>query len=890
MNRCPKLGLALSGGGFRASFFHLGVLKRLAELDLLRHVNVLSTVSGGSIIGAHYFLHLKGRLESSGGPLARSDYVELIENLEEEFRRGVSLNLRTRLVRNPLANLRMLCGRHSLGRQMAMLYSILLYGDVVRAAFPNLSWTWRKGVPLRSMKFLAGHRGLVADLEGYNAKAPDKIPKFVLNSTCLNTGRPFRFTLAEVGDPQLGFIRLDEVTIVLRYKQLLALTERPEPPDPSEGVRIIAEHAERKTSHAGLAPAIFGTYTASHLVWWLAVQEAMDAEAAQPAAEDAGEKTFRTEKVWGRLERTQPHSPVVAFLRGDWDASRRLAAAEFGTLRRVKLSAWYLQDAEGWKEQDLRDGSTREEHEDWLWNAVEDIDVPMADRLRARFGPGTPDRAAFFEFVLDLYYTRSAEAFAWTAEHVLERLTLSDAVAASANFPPVFRPYKIFGLYDKNQVRLLSLTDGGVWDNQGIQALVEERCTHLIVSDAGGLLDEQRRCADSRSGMMTRIINVMMSNVRDLQLESLRERRRVSEGIMSLPDTCLMPPVGELSSRYDLKAVAFFHMNSNPNDGEPASGGPPALRPHPQAPVIANLRTDLDAFSSLEADALIYQGYQLADRFVRKFVYPAFSSFPPDPPRPPVELSRTVRAAVVLKAGRRRFFRLIVLYPLASRAGLALSGLAVLWFVGRSQLSLVDFGRGIVHLLRTSSRPPWLPYSVVVPLESKWSALVTLLFLVSIGALWKAWPQLEEILARFLARTLVQTPRNPREALLSGVTVVAVALILGMAIHSFFPGGLLKGGLWMFAMWVVVVALAIPLALSLRSRVADILSLSHTVRPESLGAQAKAARVAEFIGLWRQNILWLLWYLPLILAVLAAWVANLALWFVHPLVHRAGRR
>lgn len=46
------IGLALSGGGFRAAAFHLGVLKRLRELGLLSRVHVLSTVSGGSIIGA----------------------------------------------------------------------------------------------------------------------------------------------------------------------------------------------------------------------------------------------------------------------------------------------------------------------------------------------------------------------------------------------------------------------------------------------------------------------------------------------------------------------------------------------------------------------------------------------------------------------------------------------------------------------------------------------------------------------------------------------------------------------------------------------------------------------------------------------------------------------
>src|SRR5205809_2611803 len=47
-------GVALSGGGFRAAGFHLGVLKRLRELRLLTDADVLSTVSGGSIVGAYW--------------------------------------------------------------------------------------------------------------------------------------------------------------------------------------------------------------------------------------------------------------------------------------------------------------------------------------------------------------------------------------------------------------------------------------------------------------------------------------------------------------------------------------------------------------------------------------------------------------------------------------------------------------------------------------------------------------------------------------------------------------------------------------------------------------------------------------------------------------------
>jgi len=48
------IGLALSGGGSRAMAFHLGCLRALHDLGLLDKVGVLSTISGGSVIGAYY--------------------------------------------------------------------------------------------------------------------------------------------------------------------------------------------------------------------------------------------------------------------------------------------------------------------------------------------------------------------------------------------------------------------------------------------------------------------------------------------------------------------------------------------------------------------------------------------------------------------------------------------------------------------------------------------------------------------------------------------------------------------------------------------------------------------------------------------------------------------
>ena len=45
------IGLSLSGGGYRAAGFHLGVLGLLNDVGLLRNVAAFSTVSGGSIVG-----------------------------------------------------------------------------------------------------------------------------------------------------------------------------------------------------------------------------------------------------------------------------------------------------------------------------------------------------------------------------------------------------------------------------------------------------------------------------------------------------------------------------------------------------------------------------------------------------------------------------------------------------------------------------------------------------------------------------------------------------------------------------------------------------------------------------------------------------------------------
>ena len=126
----PKLGLALAGGGFRASFFHLGVLYRLAELDVLRRVEALSTVSGGSIIGALYMLILNRELTKKQ-TLDQKDYVAIVREVDDRLTMAVQENLRLRLFMNPLRVYRIFFGETTMAEAMADLYDKFLFRDVM---------------------------------------------------------------------------------------------------------------------------------------------------------------------------------------------------------------------------------------------------------------------------------------------------------------------------------------------------------------------------------------------------------------------------------------------------------------------------------------------------------------------------------------------------------------------------------------------------------------------------------------------------------------------------------------------------------------------------------------------------------------------------------------
>ena len=184
----PRLGLALSGGGFRAAFFHLGVLARMAELDLLRQVEVLSTVSGGAVIGAMYYLKVRKLLqERPDGEIQSKDFVQIVSELELEFYDGVRHNLRTRTFSNPYKNLRMYSRRYSRSDRLAELFTRYLFAPLVEC---DLLPT----IPLAKTVIQP------ADEVTANDRRHNKVPELLLNTTTLNTGHNFRFTSTWMGE------------------------------------------------------------------------------------------------------------------------------------------------------------------------------------------------------------------------------------------------------------------------------------------------------------------------------------------------------------------------------------------------------------------------------------------------------------------------------------------------------------------------------------------------------------------------------------------------------------------------------------------------------------------------------------------------------------------
>ncbi len=154
-----KIALAFSGGGVRATVFHLGVLARLAREDLLGRVKIISSVSGGSLAAGLVFASTGNRWPGSAEYL--HDVVPQIHRLL------TSTNLQwSYALKSLMFPWRLVSGRAS------------VLGDAMEQQ-------WRIN-------------GTLADLP--------IAPRWIINATCYETGKNWRFQRDLMGDYQTKYI------------------------------------------------------------------------------------------------------------------------------------------------------------------------------------------------------------------------------------------------------------------------------------------------------------------------------------------------------------------------------------------------------------------------------------------------------------------------------------------------------------------------------------------------------------------------------------------------------------------------------------------------------------------------------------------------------------
>ena len=161
-----RLALALSGGGVRAAVFHCGVLQRLALDGLLERTTFLSTVSGGSLVTALIMCRNGHRWPSS-----------------EEF-----------------------------------LDTILpQVGECLTTATLQWSYAWRSlALPWRlahgRARILAKQLEAQWGIAGSLQELPTT-PRWIINATCYETGKNWRFSRPRMGDYITHYVRNPEVPI-----------------------------------------------------------------------------------------------------------------------------------------------------------------------------------------------------------------------------------------------------------------------------------------------------------------------------------------------------------------------------------------------------------------------------------------------------------------------------------------------------------------------------------------------------------------------------------------------------------------------------------------------------------------------------------------------------
>ena len=170
------------------------------------------------------------------------------------------------------------------------------------------------------------------------------------------------------------------------------------------------------------------------------------------------------------------------------------------------------------------------------------------------------------------------------------------AVAASSAFPPLFPPIEISNEMLSCDVKEFPhpqyITDGGVYDNLGLET-AWKRYKTVLVSDGGGKMSAEEKPKGDWARHAIRVNSVI-----DNQVRSLRKRQLIS-------------------SYGTLRSGAYWGIRSNIRDYGLPDSLPCAFE---KTTVLANTKTRLKELDRATQERLINWGYAICDTAMRKWV------------------------------------------------------------------------------------------------------------------------------------------------------------------------------------------------------------------------------------------------------------------------------
>jgi NTE family protein len=212
---------------------------------------------------------------------------------------------------------------------------------------------------------------------------------------------------------------------------------------------------------------------------------------------------------------------------------------------------------------------------------------------------------------------------------IAPKTSIAEAVAASSAIPMVFSPLRAKWALDGTlldqliEVEPYTVVDGGVYDNQGILALLHESCDHIIVSDAAATLKKEAEPSTWQllpykegKGVFFRSYDIIFERVRYLGYQLLERYCDLFNLFDALKDQPPTEKIAHFRKHAFLKGYTCISLSSAIVHGETETT--PSALPESVAKLVGSIRTDLDRFSWIEISALMFHGYTLIDNRLRQ--------------------------------------------------------------------------------------------------------------------------------------------------------------------------------------------------------------------------------------------------------------------------------